>query len=123
MKILVDMNLSPSWADFLTGAGFTAIHWANECAPDASDHAIMTWAADRDFAILTADLDFSAILAATQGIRPSVILLRGGSLDLEAVGSSVLAAIHKAEAELIAGAIMSVDADKARIRVLPLAGR
>ena len=26
MNILIDMNLSPAWADFLTGAGFTAVH-------------------------------------------------------------------------------------------------
>ncbi len=120
MNILVDMNLSPAWADFLTGAGFTAVHWSNEGAPGASDREIMAWAAENDFIILTADLDFSAILAATQRRSPSVILVRSGSLALETVGGAVLAAIRQARVELIGGAIISVDAEKARIRMLPL---
>lgn len=120
MNILIDMNLSPAWADFLTGAGFTAVHWSNEGAPDASDREIMAWASENSFIILTADLDFSAILAATQRRSPSVILLRSGSLALETVGSAVLDAIRQAREELVGGAIVSVDVEKARIRVLPL---
>jgi len=27
MKILVDMNLSPRWVEFLANAGIEAIHW------------------------------------------------------------------------------------------------
>ena len=123
MNILVDMNLSPSWADFFTSAGFTAVHWSNEGAPNASDYELMQWAAQRDYIVLTADLDFAAILAATEGNRPSVILVRNDILTPDALGNAVLAVIQQAKDELIAGAIVSVDAEQARIRVLPLAGR
>ena len=123
MNFLVDMNLSPSWADFLSGAGFTAVHWSDEGAPNASDHELMHWAAERDYIVLTADLDFAAILAATEGHRPSVILVRSDILTPDVLGSAVLAAIHQAKDELVAGAIVSVDAERARLRVLPLAGR
>ena len=41
----------------------------------------------------------------------------------DALGGSVLAAIHQAKVELAAGAIISVDAEKARLRILPLEGR
>jgi predicted nuclease of predicted toxin-antitoxin system len=123
MNFLIDMNLSPAWADFLGGAGYKAVHWSNEGAPDASDRELMDWAAENGFMIVTADLDFAAILAATRRQSPSVILVRSGSLTPETVGSAVLAAIRQARAELLAGAIISVDAEKARIRVLPLAGR
>jgi len=123
MNVLVDMNLSPSWVDFLTGAGFTAVHWSDEGAPNASDRAIMQWCAEREYVVLTADMDFSAILAASEGLRPSVMLVRGEILTPDGLGSAVLEAIHKTRGELAAGAIVSVDAQRARLRVLPLEGR
>lgn len=123
MNFLVDMNLPPTWVDFLTGAGFTAVHWSDEGAPDAPDRALMRWAAERDYFVLNADLDFAAVLAATEGRRPSVILVRSDGLTPEALGGAVLAAIHQAGNELAAGAIVSVDAEKARLRILPLEGR
>jgi predicted nuclease of predicted toxin-antitoxin system len=117
------MNLSPSWVDFLTGAGFTAVHWSDEGAPDASDHVLMQWAAEREYIVLTADLDFAAILAATERQGPSVILVRNAILTPDVLGSAVLAAIHQAKKELATGAIISVDAERARLRILPLEGR
>jgi len=99
MNFLVDMNLSPSWAEFLSGAGFTAVHWSDEGAPNASDHELMHWAAERDYIVLTADLDFAAILAATEGHRPSVILVRNDILTPAVLGGAVLAAIHQAKDE------------------------
>jgi len=123
MNFLVDMNLSPSWADFLNQAGFAAVHWSDKGAPNASDHELMRWAAQHNFIVLTADLDFAAILAATEGRRPSVILVRNDILTPDALGSAVLAAILQAKDELAAGAIVSVDAERARLRVLPLEGR
>ena len=61
MNFLIDMNLPASWTDFLTGAGHTAVDWSDEGPPDASDHALLAWAADRDYVILTADLDLAAL--------------------------------------------------------------
>ena len=37
MKILVDMNLSPGWVDFLIEAGIEAVHWSKVGASDAND--------------------------------------------------------------------------------------
>lgn len=28
MKLIVDMNLSPRWVEFLAGAGIEAVHWS-----------------------------------------------------------------------------------------------
>jgi predicted nuclease of predicted toxin-antitoxin system len=82
----------------------------------------MTWAAERDYIVLTADLDFPAILAANTRQRPSVILIRSDILTTNALGRAVLATIDQAGAELAAGAIVSLDAKRARLRVLPLPG-
>lgn len=80
MKVLVDMNLSPAWERFLTEAGFEAVHWSNVGATNATDHELMAWAADNHHIVLTADLDFGAILAVTHGTKPSVVQLRGDLL-------------------------------------------
>jgi predicted nuclease of predicted toxin-antitoxin system len=70
MKILVDMNLSPGWAGFLTGNGIEAVHWSFIGSPDAPDSEIITYAKTFGFTVLTNDLDFGYILALTQDKKP-----------------------------------------------------
>ena len=69
MKILIDMNLPPRWAKVFAGAGWEALHWSQVGAPTASDREIMAWARENGYIVFTHDLDFSALLAATQGNR------------------------------------------------------
>lgn len=115
MNFLIDMNLPPSWADFLAGAGHTAVEWSDEGHPDAPDRDVLAWATERHYILFTADLDADAALA---GPAPGVIILPCGVLTPEALGHAVLAAIHRSSAELAAGAVIAVDSDPARSRVL-----
>jgi predicted nuclease of predicted toxin-antitoxin system len=79
----------------------------------------MQWAKANDRIIITSDLDFGAMLA-TSGLKgPSVVQLRGDSTLPSRVGSVVLRALAKAEAELTAGALLSIDTQRARVRLLP----
>jgi predicted nuclease of predicted toxin-antitoxin system len=119
MRILVDMNLSPAWVDYLGASGFETVHWSQIGARDASDTEVMLWAADQDHVVLTSDLDFGAILASTQARRPSVLQLRSDVLTPAAIGTIVLAAIRQSAPALEEGALISVDAVRARLRVLP----
>jgi predicted nuclease of predicted toxin-antitoxin system len=64
VKLLVDMNLSPSWVDRLARHGFDAVHWSTIGAATAADHEILAWAHQHGSVLVTNDLDFSAILAA-----------------------------------------------------------
>jgi predicted nuclease of predicted toxin-antitoxin system len=114
------MNLSPSWVELLTRAGEEAVHWSRVGAANASDRELMQWAAEHGYVVLTADLDFAAILAATGRHRPSVVQLRSDLLTPDAVGTVVLSAFDQLRSELAAGAIISIDAARARIRLLPL---
>ena len=66
MKLLVDMNLSPGWVSYLAEAGFEAVHWSEIGSGSAPDTELTHWAAKHGYVVLTADLDFGAILAATQ---------------------------------------------------------
>ena len=73
MKLIVDMNLSPRWVKLLADAGIESAHWSSLGAPNAPDTFIMAYASANDYVVLTHDLDFSAILAATHGEKPSVV--------------------------------------------------
>ncbi len=81
MKLPVDMNLSPHWIEFLAEAGFEATHWSTIGTGTESDTELMEWAASYDYVVLTSDLDFGAILAATHRSRQSVTQIRGGLLS------------------------------------------
>ncbi len=45
MKILIDMNLSPSWTGVLNEAGIEAVHWSQVGPANAPDPAMMAYAA------------------------------------------------------------------------------
>jgi predicted nuclease of predicted toxin-antitoxin system len=120
MKILVDMNLSPEWVNFLGAAGHEATHWSQIGSESATDAELMAWAAENGFVVLTADLDFGAILAATKGTGPSVVQVRNDILTPSAIGGIVTSALRQARQELSEGALISIDASRARLRVLPL---
>jgi predicted nuclease of predicted toxin-antitoxin system len=76
VKLVVDMNLSPSWVERLAGHGFEAVHWSTIGAATALDAEILTWANEHGFVVITNDLDFSAMLAASAGATPSVVQIR-----------------------------------------------
>jgi predicted nuclease of predicted toxin-antitoxin system len=120
MKLLVDMNLSPAWVAFLAEAGHEALHWSGIGLGTETDVELLAWASDRGYVILTADLDFGAILAASGGTSPSVVQIRSDILTVQAVGAVVTRALVQARQELVNGALVSVDAKRARLRLLPL---
>ena len=76
MKILIDMNLSPTWVLFLTQAGFECVHWSTVGNPRAPDAELMSWARVHDHVVFTRDMDFGALLAATRASGPSVLQAR-----------------------------------------------
>lgn len=119
MRIVVDMNLSPNWIGFLRRAGHEASHWSEVGKADATDREIMQWADANGHIVLTSDLDFSAILAATGRKGPSVLQIRSDLLTTDAIGDAVLAAIEATRQELADGALVSIDANRVRARILP----
>ena len=120
MKILVDMNLSPKWVDYLSGNDIEAVHWSFIGSLDASDTEIFNYAKDNDFTIMTNDLDFGFILAFTHRRKPSVIQTRTDILVPEIIGSLVINAIKQLSSEIECGAIITIDLRKTRVSILPL---
>lgn len=89
-------------------------------AHNAPDTQIMAYAAEHDYVVLTHDLDFGAILAATQGEKPSVVQIRAEDVSPNAVGVQVVAALRRMALELQQGALLTIDTNRTRLRVLPL---
>jgi predicted nuclease of predicted toxin-antitoxin system len=120
MKLLIDMNLSPRWVDVLTQAGIQARHWSAIGAYDAPDSEIMAYAKVNGCVVLTHDLDFGAILAATHGEKPSVVQIRADDVNPDVVGKQLVSALRQMAAELENGALLTVDSNRTRLRLLPL---
>ena len=73
--------------------------------------------------VLTHDLDFGSILAASEGKEPSVVQIRSQIITPEAIGSKVVAGLRQMESELHAGALVTVDPKRIRLRLLPFRSR
>jgi predicted nuclease of predicted toxin-antitoxin system len=86
----------------------------------AADREILERAGREGEVVVTLDADFHTLLALTNAASPSVIRIRIEGLrgaDVAAIVSDVVAACH---ADLVAGAMVTVDAHRIRVRRLPL---
>jgi predicted nuclease of predicted toxin-antitoxin system len=123
MKLLVDMNLSPRWISLLRDAGWEALHWSSVGKGNELDSEIMSYAAKHDYVVMTHDLDFSAILAATHGEKPSVVQIRTDDVSPGVIGDQVVAALRYMVRELEVGALVTIGRLQTRVRMLPLIPR
>lgn len=77
MRLPIDMNLTPRWVQYLSEAGFEAIHWSAAGDPTAEDRKICEYARENGFVVITNDMDFPQILSQTRQSAHSIVLLRG----------------------------------------------
>ncbi|KMO20051.1 DUF5615 family PIN-like protein [Methylobacterium platani] len=120
MRIVVDMNLTPAWVPYLASLGHDAVHWSEVGAQDAPDTDIIEWARASDRIVMTADLDFGIALAQSDAAAPSVIQLRTGATLPGRVGPLVARAIDGARADLLSGALLTIETGRVRLRPLGL---
>ncbi len=123
MRLLIDMNLSPKWVTFLQSSGFETAHWSDVGLVTAPDSEIMAYAKADNWVILTHDLDFGSILAASGGDAPSVVQIRADNLSTDAIGATVVAALKATAEALATGALVTVEPIRTRITLLPISGR
>lgn len=120
MTILIDMNLSPGWVQFLIAHGIEAIHWSQIGNIGAPDSEIFAHAASHKQVVFTHDLDFGTLLAAQRASAPSVIQVRTQDVLPNAIGAVVIQAIGVYRNQLERGAILTIDLTRSRVRLLPL---
>jgi predicted nuclease of predicted toxin-antitoxin system len=123
VKLVVDMNLGPDRIGFLGSHGHDAVHWSAVGDVRARDEQIVAWARQNSAVVLTADLDFAAILALTGATGPSVVLLRVQDTFPDAVGDMVVVELGAHRTEIETGAIVTIDGAAGRVRILPIQRR
>ena len=120
MKFLADMAISQSTILFLRSLGYNAIHLREQGLQKISDTEIIEKAHQESRIILTFDLDFSAIMAASKDVNPSIIIFRLKNAKPDNLNARLLQVIEKSSYALENGAIISVEETNHRVRSLPI---
>lgn len=120
MRILVDMNLSPAWVAPLRAAGWETVHWSTTGSPSAPDTVIFSFAREHHWTVFTNDLDFGTLLAHTRSGSPSVFQIRAQNLSPDHLAPLVIKTLLRFTPELESGALVTVDEQRQRVRLLPL---
>jgi len=121
MRLLLDQGLPISAASTLRGEGWSIEHVAEIGLDRATDREIVAYAAAAgNVVIVTLDSDFHALLAVRDADAPSVIRIRQDGLRGPAAAELVAWVVEQACDALTAGAVATVDAERLRIRRLPI---
>ena len=118
MVILADMPVSPRTVEFLRQHGYECYHITEFKMEKATDEEIVKFAKEKGYTILTEDLDFGAILAYTNSIEPSVIILRTGNLNTEQINGLLLNVLPKIKH--LKNCIIIIERSRIRVRRLPI---
>lgn len=121
MKFLADMGISQSTVRWLRQLGHDAIHLREQGLQRLPDADIVAKAKAENRVILTCDLDFGALLAASGDKLPSVIIFRLENEKPNNINRR-LAVIFDSVATTVweDGAIILVEQERHRIRLLPI---
>ncbi|MCC7163486.1 MAG: DUF5615 family PIN-like protein [Anaerolineae bacterium] len=120
MKFLGNMGISPKTIEHLRSLGHQATRLLEEGLERLPDERIIEKARAEQSIILTSDLDFGDLLAASRAESPSVIIFRLS--DMRAANVNIyLQKVIKEHAEILEqGAIISVRDTRIRVRRLPI---
>lgn len=120
MKFLADMGISPRVVAELRERGHDALHLQEEKLGTLPDREILAKALVEGRVLLTHDLDFGDLLAASREKLPSVIIFRLKDMRAENVNFHLFSILEKQSPALEKGVVCSVTERKVRIRTLPI---
>jgi predicted nuclease of predicted toxin-antitoxin system len=120
MQFLLDVNIPPSLGVRLASLGHS-YRWVPLCMdPSTSDLLIIQEAIDSNEVILTHDTDFGTLLSFFGSSKPSVILFRIDKVNAEIFFNLLTVNWLILGTPLTEGALIIIEADKLRIRKLPI---
>jgi predicted nuclease of predicted toxin-antitoxin system len=113
------MGMSPKVAEWLRNGGHDAVHLRDEQLHRMADLDIFAKAGAEGRMILTFDLDFGEIVAATRGRAASVVVFRLQDTRTERVIDRLRDVLAQSADALSEGAIIVVEDAQHRVRRLP----
>ena len=121
MRFLLDANLSPRLVMGLIDSGYAVRHVDEIGLLGASDAVIFDRAAEDGDVVITADSDFSMLLAARGSAGPSVVLLRQvAELQWPEHQRLLVENLPSVLADLQSGAVVSLSPTRVAVRSLPI---
>ena len=120
MRFLADMGVSQGVVEWLRSAGHDAIHLRDEGLHRLPNGEIFQKGFIEHRVVLTFDLDFGEIVAASEGRVVSVVLFRLHNTRTGHVIRRLQAVLEQSSAELQSGAIIVVEEARHRVRRLPI---
>lgn len=123
MKFLIDNALSPFVAEGLKQKGFDAVHVRDYQLQTANDEVILERAAGEGRILVSADTDFTTILALRKKNKPSIIVFRRGA-DRRPEGQVrlILSNLSAIQEYLDQGSVIVFELARVRVRILPIGG-
>ncbi len=120
MRFLADMGVDQRVVQWLRNQGHEASHLRNEGLHRLPDEQIFAKAVTEGRIVLTFDLDFGEIVAISKNQAVSVILFRLHNTRAANVIRRLAAVLLDSSEALRAGAVITVEEARHRIRSLPI---
>ena len=121
MNFLADVNVSRHVVEHLRSQGHSVVRVPETMDPRSPDQAIISEARRRGAIVISFDQDFGAILAVSGATSPSLVNLRVTYTDANRLAATIAGVARIAEADLLAGAVVTIDDTGIRVHRLPLA--
>jgi predicted nuclease of predicted toxin-antitoxin system len=123
LKLLLDQGLPRTAAARLRDRGLDAVHTGEVGLAAATDEEILAFALGSERVVATLDADFHALLVRAGAEGPSVIRLRIDRPASEPLAELLADLVDRCREDLAAGAMISTDGRRVRVRRLPLVRR
>ena len=121
LQRVLDMGISPRVGRFLRSLDYDVVHLFEEGLGELPDRDVLMKARVEGRVLLTHDLDFGDLLAASGANLPSVILFRLSDMRPANIEIHLSRVLLEYAVDLEGGAIISIDDRRIRVRALPIA--
>ena len=119
-KLLADIHISPLTVAEIRAIGYEIHRVSDFISASATDAKIIELAILERAAIITQDLDFSALVAQSGLNKPSIVSLRVSDAKPRRIATILKTVLPQIESDLREGAIVSIEETEYRIRKLPI---
>ena len=120
MKFLLDMPVSPLLLHMLQSYGHEGVHAYQIGKDRASDSELLEIARRESRIVITADLDFTRLLALSLAEGPGLVLFRGGNYSDSEMCNLLERLLKTVRPEVMERSVCVVDKSRIRITHLPI---